>query len=175
MPLPPIVGERTGNNLRKLLMPSRAPTLRTTLDTPGCHRCKAKRCVVCLVHLEETTSFQSVRTGQTFTIRDSLDCKSTNVVYLIDCRQCVQVQYVGETGLTVMRRFHAHRSSIIRKSSQSSLTSQTGDKRVKTLVAKHFQSARHTLQHLQVTVIEQVKPTVGDVTIHVRGERFSGQ
>jgi hypothetical protein len=154
MPEAPIVGERISRNLKQMLMPSSLPRPKPAEAEPaGCTRCTAKRCILCQEHLQQTTTFSSVRTGQRFQIRDHVDCKSTNVIYLIDCAKCHDVQYVGETGQTVSRRFHGHRSSIKQQGNSSTNDSSKRE----TLVARHFQGQGHTLQHLRVTVIEQVQ------------------
>ena len=138
-PKPPIVGERKCPNLRTLLMPSRLPE-ETQQDVPGgCKKCTNK-CVICKEHLVETDSFASVNTGRTYYISQPCTCQSTNLVYLIDCSRCGSVQYVGETGRTLQARFYGHRTDIRNKKD--------------TLVAKHFNSANHTLADLRCLVIE---------------------
>ena len=49
-----------------------------------------------LVHLLACASFRSTTTGQTFTIRKSLNCKSKNVVFLAEYVAC-QLQGVDST------------------------------------------------------------------------------
>ena len=78
-----------------------------------------------------------------FTIRDSATCKSSNLVYLINCAHCQDVQYVGETGNTLQIRFNGHRSDIRRKQD--------------TLVARHFCGPDHSLSDLRCCVIELMK------------------
>ena len=145
VPLPPIVGERKCRNLRGLLMPSKAPPLQQPKDSSpaGCFKCAARKCIICQNHLVSTTSFTSARTQQHFTIRCHLTCQSSNIIYLIDCRQCKNIQYVGETGKTLQNRFYHHRSDIKTRKS--------------TLVAQHFNSKNHTLADLACTAIEQIR------------------
>ncbi|KAL8616838.1 hypothetical protein ACOMHN_041757 [Nucella lapillus] len=149
-PVPPIVGERNCFSLRNLLMPSALPPLpdpQTQGANKGCHPCN--KCTLCANHMQDTTSFHSVVTGQTFTIRDSLSCQSTNIIYLIDCSQCHSVQYVGETGQTVRKRFYNHTYAI--------------RKGVDTLVGKHFNSPGHALTDMKCTVIEGIRMDNTDV------------
>ena len=161
MPHPPIVGERNCKNLKSLLMPSRLPQPQPPhSQESGCKKCTAKRCVLCANHLQEGNTFSSVRTGSTYNIRDSVGCKSSNVIYLINCSCCAEVQYVGETGQTVSKRFHAHRSSIRSRDrtgteERSPATSNT-TWRQETLVARHFQGRDHSLADMKVVVIEQI-------------------
>ncbi|KAL8595607.1 hypothetical protein ACOMHN_025643 [Nucella lapillus] len=166
MPLPPIVGKRNCRNLRAFLMPSAPHQPGPQQDPePGCGKCEAKRCIVCKCHLRETGTFQSVRTGHKYTIRDRVGCKIPNLIYLVDCARCHSVQYVGETGQT-LQRFHGHRSDIgtdpaKRKTAGRATTHLHNDMAKKeTLVARHFQSQDHTILDLQVTVIELIKADV---------------
>ena len=115
--------------------------------------------MLCAVHLQESTTFNSVRTGCTYTIRDQVGCKSSNIIYLVDCARCASVQYVGETGQTISRRMHAHRSNIgttPRPAVGATAPHQEGYRR-ETLVARHFQSNSHSVEDMRVLVIEQIK------------------
>ena len=68
-------------------------------------------------------------------IKDSLNCKSRNVLYLLSCEQqtgakvCGQ-QYVGETGRFVKKRFSEHKSSMEEVSTTK-------------VIGKHFQEKGH--------------------------------
>ena len=159
VPYPPIVGERNCKSLRALLMPSALPPVPVALPagpgpTVGCRPCSG--CVLCNTLMQDTETFQSVVTGRTFNIRDSVTCTSTNVIYLIDCAQCHNTQYVGETGCTVRKRFYGH--------------TYTVRKGLDTLVSKHFRSPGHSLADMRCTVIEQVKAT--DATVRKQREKF---
>ena len=135
--------ELNNNNLRKMLMPSK-PTLKPhepeqDQETEGCFKC-TKICNICKEHLNQTTTFSSVKTRKTF-IRT---CSSNNIIYLIDCAKCGSVQYVGETGNSLQNRFHHHRSDI--KTNKN------------TLVARHFNGSGHTLADLRrKKKIEKIK------------------
>jgi hypothetical protein len=154
VPQPPIVGERNCRNLRNMLMPSALPDPAAVHGSDvGCHPCGD--CVLCTTHMQATGTFSSVVTGQTYTIRDSVTCLSSNVIYLIDCALCHATQYVGETGMTVRKRFYGHTYTI--------------RKGLDTLVAKHFRSPGHSLSNMRCTVIEQVK--VNDADVRKQRER----
>ena len=145
------------------------PTPETQTD-PGCKKCSAKKCVVCEYNLKETSKFQSINTGITYTIRDSVSCKSSDLIYLIDCDKCKKTQYVGETGQTLQKRFHAHRSDIKRKTNEHKKDQSFLKK--ETLVAKHFQTENHTLEDMRVTVIELIKAQDANTCIRKKRERF---
>ena len=61
--------------------------------------------------IKASSTFSSHVTGKTYQIRQSVDCTSTNVVYLIECRTC-GIQYVGETKNDTRERMRNHRSTI---------------------------------------------------------------
>jgi len=49
--------------------------------------------------------------GKVYPLKHSMNCQSTNVIYVIQCNFC-NMMYVGETGMTLNRRFSSHRSDI---------------------------------------------------------------
>ena len=161
VPEPPIVGERNCTNLRKLLMPSAPPPAQLpSAEPPGCYRCNGNRCVICKYHLNDTATFRSVVTGESFSIRDPLSCCSRGLVYLVDCSRCEKVQYVGETGQTLKQRFYGHRTDIKNLNQKPSL------------VARHFNEAHHSKEDLRVTAIELIRGRDPDGTIRKARERF---
>ena len=170
MPRPPMVGERNCKNLRNILMPSATPPPKpqNSDQEAGCSKCAATRCVMCAHHIVETKFFKSVRTNLTYQIRDKVDCKSKNLIYLIDCEKCKDTQYVGETSQTLQRRFHGHRSNI--KNFKQSNINNNSQYKNETLVARHFQKQDHDISHMKVTVIEQIRKD--DTKLRKQRERF---
>ena len=62
----------------------------------GCHPCN-KPCVYCqLLSKTEANHFKSVQTGQSFKIRQSINCQSKDIIYLVNCVKC-NLQGVGST------------------------------------------------------------------------------
>ncbi|KAH3838236.1 hypothetical protein DPMN_111644 [Dreissena polymorpha] len=39
-----------------------------------------------------------------YSVRNNVDCKSSYVVYAVNCRRCRMFEYVGETGGTMYQR-----------------------------------------------------------------------
>ena len=70
-------------------------------------------------------------------------CKSTNIIYMIQCRRCNQ-QYVGETEQALNERMNSHRADIRHK-------------RTEKPVAAHFSLPDHSVDDLQVLVIEKLR------------------
>ena len=143
MPQVPIIGERNCKSIRDILMPSVLP--RHILSTAGTHKC-LKGCVLCREHFIECTSFTSDQTNEIFHIRDSMNCKSDGVIYLLFCIKCKCNQYVGETKQTLTARVAGHRSDI-----------NTRSVRKCPHVVTHFNSAGHSLQDMRIFPIEQMR------------------
>ena len=97
--------------------------------------CKLCSIVVC------TNTFVSNTTKNLYHITHSMNCNSTNVIYLINCLKCNK-QYVGETKRALKQRFNNHRSDIRLNKN--------------TAVSIHFNDISHNLTHLTVIPIELV-------------------
>ena len=55
-------------------------------------------------------------TNKTFTIKQRLDCNSTNIIYAIQCKTCTQngndnCQYIGQTGRRLRDTLNEHRKT----------------------------------------------------------------
>ena len=61
----------------------------------GSCKCHGKRCAVCL-NVNETSTFTSSVTHETYKINHKFDCNSKCLIYLLTCKQCSK-QYVGQT------------------------------------------------------------------------------
>ena len=94
IPSSPIIAFHRLRNIRDLLVCADiSPKIR---DPPGNFRCKARRCKTCPI-LITTDTFASSVTGECFKLKLHASSKTTNVLYLIQCRRC-GLQYVKETG-----------------------------------------------------------------------------
>ena len=90
-------------NIKEILAPSivalsRPLTINTndTNETLGHHPCNLP-CVYCkLLSKTETNHFTSVSTGQSYKIRQSINCQSKNVIYVVKCVKC-NLQGVGDS------------------------------------------------------------------------------
>ena len=90
----PIIAFRRPRNLHNL--PVRADITSKISDPPGTFRCEARMCKTCPL-LVTTDMFSSSVTGECFKLKLCASCRTSNVIYLIQCRRC-GLQYVGETG-----------------------------------------------------------------------------
>ena len=113
IPEPPMVGFRRPTNIKDLVVRSSLKAPSTEATNMGFSPCK--QCTACkhqhgehrIQHTVSSNSITSTTTGENFTIRHSLNCLSTNIIYVITCERCSQ-QYVGETKRTLKQRLLEH-------------------------------------------------------------------
>ena len=86
-PNKPIIAYRRPKNLCDLLVSASLKPLHLQ-EAKGSLPCGTKRCLTCQ-HIRTGTTVQSTFTGRTFNIRATANCKSSNVVYLIQCTLCI--------------------------------------------------------------------------------------
>ena len=98
------------------------------------------------VHTYETThvgtSFTCMVTNETFWDNWDATCKSSNVVYLIECVKCKK-HYVGETENPLHLRVNGHRSDYYRKLPDKPVEAQ-------------FNTLGHTFEDITIMVIEEL-------------------
>ena len=117
-----VFGHRRNRNLRDTLVKALLPPLQSSHGTPG-RRCLTRggnvylKCNYCY-KINKTGSIRSHTTGKTYKTRKKVDCKSHNLVYCIECRQC-GMQYVGMTKNTLMSRIQDHYTKIKKSDTQS--------------------------------------------------------
>ena len=94
-PAPPIIAYRRPKNICDLLLCAEIKPA-TQSGTLGNHPCGQSRCKTCPILLS-MAEFASKSTGRKNQLKVAATCKTSNVVYLIQCKKCGQ-QYVSETG-----------------------------------------------------------------------------
>ena len=100
--------------------------------------------------MTRTVTFHN--TNKAFHIRQSLDCNSTNLIYLLQCKRCLRnkktdCQYIGQTGRRIRDRLNEHRRDIINRRSNTSGA------------AEHFCKPGHSVQDLQLVPLLQIHYT----------------
>ena len=73
-------------------------------------KCGVKRCGTC-PYLKEGREFTFSTRNETFRVKHSMNCTSTNLVYVITCVGCGQ-NYIGETGDVLRNRVTVHKQQI---------------------------------------------------------------
>ena len=137
-PSAPLVANRRPRNLKELLTIAAQKSSRRHNGSHGCGRPRCKKCA----HVRTGINFVSTVTGERFRANVDTTCKTSNVVYLIECLRC-RKQYVGETENPLHLRMNGQGSDYYRK---------LPDKPV----AVHFNTTIYTFEDLTVMVIEQL-------------------
>ena len=87
-PQPPMLCNRRPKSLKEYLV--RARLKRSSTGAPrGIIRNCGKNCITCTHIHDGATSVTFTNTGNTYDIRQQLDCNSNNVIYLIQCIKCI--------------------------------------------------------------------------------------
>ena len=107
-PEKPVVAYKRPKSLRDILVRACLPPDGQHATDIGCSPCGDKRCHTCRM-MVKATSFTSTSTGRTRHITCNANCKTANVIYLLQCGHC-SIQYVGETETPFHIRMNNHRS-----------------------------------------------------------------
>ena len=108
----PVVAFRRPRSLKDILVHSNIDICEdsdTSIHLPGTNACGRARCELCTL-IEIGDKFVSKVTGENFSINQSFDCNSKDVVYLLACVAC-GLQYVGSTN-NFRYRMNNHRSRL---------------------------------------------------------------
>ncbi len=109
----------------------------------GSYTCNGNHCRCCRYVINNNVVTSNTN-GNSFDIRGVITCKSTNIIYIIICRQCNR-QYVGETSRKLAQRLTDHLSRIRTHK--------------RTAVAIHFNSPNHSIHDLTIMGIESTRQT----------------
>ena len=102
-----IHSQRQPRNLKKMLANS---YFKRSDQDPEVKKCGVKRCGTC-PYLKEGREFTFSTRNETFRVKHSMNCTSTNLVYVITCAGCGQ-NYIGETGDVLRNRVTVHKQQI---------------------------------------------------------------
>ena len=130
-----MIGSNTISN-NKVVKPS--------INSGICKPCLSRSDCQCCKQFIKTRTFSSQITKETYDIRHNLDCKSSKVIYLLDCQKC-GAQYVGKSETPFNIRLNNHRKDV--NNTEATLS-----------VSKHFQEANHSFnKDAKFTLIEKIK------------------
>ena len=121
--------------------------MRAEISKPNTTICNShtsgdKRCKFCR-HMQHSSSYPNKVTGKQYNIFCTVNCKSVNIIYIIECSVC-GLQYVGESKQPFHKRLNGHRSDFTKKPFLS--------------VSQHFRLSDHSLDdfnRMKIIVIEQ--------------------
>ena len=116
--------------------------------TSGNSRCTNIKCKSCN-YITEGNTIMSTHNKRIFKIAYNINCKTSNIIYLVTCKKCKK-QYVGETGRSFSDRINQHISCIRLKK--------------QTPIGLHFNSADHTMKHFSIMGIEKLKDNSNSCT-----------
>jgi hypothetical protein len=106
-PTKPIIAYRRPKSLRDYLVRARLKQDNEEKIIGHSGPCNKPRCKTCIV-MPNTDVFVS-KLGAKTSIKGQINCKTSNVVYLVSCTIC-NLQYVGETKQQLAKRMNLHRS-----------------------------------------------------------------
>ena len=164
------VSHRGNKTLKDLLVPSKIGSAKpketdsdlTCSDFLGCTPCK-KGCKVCKLFLKPSKVAKSYHNEQTFIIKQHIDCKSKNVIYMVNDLICNR-SYIGCTSNEFVERFRNHKSHIRNNVKSCELTTHFSESNAhnfdKSLPLNEFDSILS--KHINVVIIEEVKMCKGD-------------
>ena len=161
-PKPPMICYTRPKNIRDLLITARLPPARTNMRTrnqevDGFKKCGMGGCKLCSFTGEGTNRggiVKSVRisnTGEDYIIRGKMNCKSSNLLYIITCRKCDRAspdvaQYGGETGQEAVKRFTEHYGT----------ATQACHVNTNKPVGQHFRLPGHSMADCVYTPVEKI-------------------
>ncbi len=110
-------------------------------EMPGFHMCSETNCKLhCYTY--NTQNFIHILSQRSYKITSSIDCNTSNVIYLITCKKC-DLQYVGETGRALSVRMKEHLADIRYN-------------RLKP-ISTHFNSTDHLISDFSFLAMEHLK------------------
>ena len=139
-PEPPLCAYRRDTSLRDQLVHSSLPGNLNISVVEQSEPCKRPRCKTC-VHLIYRDSITGPN-NQTFVMKNSFSCTTTNVVYAISCTKCNLI-YIGETKRKIADRFREHLLSINKQIERNEETPGLP-------VANHFGDGHHDKNDIKV-------------------------
>ena len=141
-PLPPLVAYKRPPNIRDSLIRAKVP--RPNPNKPKRNLPGMKQCLNCGVcpYVRVGKSVRSTNNNYQIEINTSVNCSSSNVIYMVGCKKCTQ-QYIGETERSIRERFREH-MGYVKASLKNKATGQ------------HFNEPGHKVSDMTITVIEKV-------------------
>ena len=146
----PIIAFGKNTNLRKLLckhkLHNNKPIIQKEKKIGRCQPCLSRANNKCCKQMTNTDHFTNRKNGKKFYIYHNLNCKSQNVIYLIECSLCNYRPYIGKSEPPSNLRTNNHRSDSKKQNS--------------TPVDQHFSTPGHNFtKHAMITLIEKLENT----------------
>ena len=145
---PPILTFKRNKNLRDTIGGNKVLDNKKVLNVKKFNKGKCQPCFtrsinLCCKQLKTCSTFQSAFNKNVFLIRHNVICKSSCVIYLMECCLCEKSQYVGKSEYSVDLRINTHRNDVWRTDGPP--------------CDKHFQMPGHNFNtHAKFTIMEEV-------------------
>ncbi len=155
-----ILGHRRAKNLKDILVHSRLrypPTIPNPIVTNSINPakvCNNQYCRYC-PKLDHSGKVKSPSTGKSYIVPQKFTCRFNNLIYVISCKKC-KSQYVGQTKVTLMQRFQKHLKDIEHCANWDNAPPSIKSKGP-TNVGYHFSLPRHSVDDVQIQVLEFIK------------------
>ena len=102
---------------------------------------RCNKCPVC-PFVKEDKIVKATSTNAVVVINKQVNCQTRNVIYCVSCKKC-PAQYIGESDITVQKRFSEHRGYVV-------------NKHHKKATGYHFNLPGHSVSDMQISVVEKV-------------------
>ena len=140
----PMVSFRSARKISSYLVRAKLyPLIRDV----GSTKCGKTKCDVCM-NVNETDTFRSNVTKESYKINHKLNCDDKCLVYLLSCKNC-ELQYVGQTTNKFRMRWNNYKSE--------SKKLEKGQNCMQQHFHEHFNSTGHTgfLNDVSITLIDK--------------------
>ena len=144
----PIIAFRRNLNLKDIIgsntIENDKVKRRPSVKTKGkCSPCLSNAKSLCCKQILKTEKFQSTQNKKTFEIYHHVNCKSKNIIYLMECTKC-KVQYIGKSETNFNIRLNNHRKDTNNINGIPA--------------SRHFSKPYHEFNiHAKFIIIEQIK------------------
>ena len=143
-PEPPLIAYKRQKNIRDFLIRAKVPqklNSRPQRKIPGMKKCN-KQCHAC-PYIKQCKEVKN--SNFQWKIRDTVNCESSNIVYLIECQKdkCKE-KYIGESHRKLKDRIQEHKGYV----NNRHLNQPTG---------YHFNQPGHTLSDMKIVILEKVQ------------------
>ena len=160
------VGYKRHRNISEFLCRAKLHEVGDRRNPPRAVQSGWKRCNRCLTcqHSQNKNTFRISATKKNIQIKQDIDCKTCNVLYVVECTKCSdRPQYIGKTKRSLMARGREHLSNI------EKMKTEVNNRSSATKMYNHFSSNGHTSKDFLIYGIEQV---FGDEFVLQTRERF---
>ena len=112
----PIIAFCKNKNLKQIIGSNTIEHNKKLIRSNKKVNCKSSPCLsntraLCCKQVVSITSFKSNQTNRVFKIFHNINCKSTFLIYLLECNIC-NIQYVGKSETTCNIRLNNHRKDV---------------------------------------------------------------